>query len=180
MNDSPSNLESQETGDGQSLTNNDPKKKKITKKRLIIIGAACCVVFGGGCILSWEEGFFPFSSSKNKQAHEQEERIKNLLASHLLLGIPAVTANLDGGNGNTVYVKMAANVEIDGRYDSATLQEVIPKVQDVFQTYLHETRPQELHGSGFYRLKETILRRLRVTLSPLNVTNIYITELLTQ
>ncbi|MDF7673479.1 flagellar basal body-associated FliL family protein [Acetobacteraceae bacterium ESL0709] len=154
------------------------QKKKPNKKMLLIIGAALLILLGGIGFFVWKEGYF--SGVNGKASQEQQEKIKNLLASHFLLGIPAVTANLDSGNGTTTYVKMAANIEIQGHQDSATLQGVIPQVQDIFQTYLHETRPEELHGSGFYRLKEALLRRLRITLSPLNVTNIYITELLTQ
>ncbi|MCT6855387.1 MAG: hypothetical protein M3Z59_03140 [Bombella apis] len=45
---------------------------------------------------------------------------------------------------------------------------------------MHESRPQDLHGSGFYRLREALLRRLRVAFAPVNVSNVYITELLTQ
>lgn len=153
-------------------------KKRLNKKTLLIIGAVLIILLGGIGFFAWKEGYF--LGAADKAAQGQQDKLKSLINSHVLLGIPAVTANLDSGNGTTTYVKMAANLEIQGHQDSSTLQGVVPQIQDIFQTYLHETRPEELHGSGFYRLKEALLRRLRIALSPLNVTNIYITELLTQ
>lgn len=180
MSENPSDPGAQVQPMGNPVSEQGNSKKKLSKKKLLIIGAALIVLLIGGGFFAWKKGYIPFLSGDNKASQAQQEKMKNMLNSHFLLGIPAVTANLDSGDGGTIYVKMAANVELQGRQDSATLQGVIPQIQDIFQTYLHETRPEELHGSGFYRLKEALLRRLRIALSPLNVTNIYITELLTQ
>ncbi len=43
----------------------------------------------------------------------------------------------------------------------------MPRVIDIFQTYLRELRPTDLNGSaGLYRLKEELTRRVNAAISP--------------
>ncbi|GAA4491400.1 hypothetical protein GCM10023158_04980 [Gluconacetobacter tumulicola] len=107
-------------------------------------------------------------------------RTDQVLHPPIILGIPPIVSNLDNGDGRPVYVKLTAKVEISGARDEASLQNMIPHVQDIFQTYLHETRPQDIRGDGIYRLREAIMRRLRAELLPLQVTNLYLVEFLIQ
>lgn len=154
----------------------DPKPKK---KKLLIILLGGVVIIGGGAGYAWKKNLLPISALKH-DVTKDETGVKSLVNPPVVLGIPPATANLDNGNGKTVYVKMTATVEISGAKPGDNLSDRIPEIQDIFQTYLHETRPQDLHGNGFYRLREALLRRLRSDLAPLNVSNIYITEFLTQ
>ncbi|GAA4486213.1 hypothetical protein GCM10023157_32240 [Gluconacetobacter asukensis] len=111
---------------------------------------------------------------------EVATRTDQVLHPPIILGIPPIVSNLDNGDGRPVYVKLTAKVEISGARDEASLQNMIPHVQDIFQTYLHETRPQDIRGDGIYRLREAIMRRLRAELLPLQVTNLYLVEFLIQ
>lgn len=154
-------------------------KKKSSKKMLAILAGAL-VLLGGGAGAAWKMHLLPFLGDKasSEANHARGDSGGNL--PRIVLPIPAATANLDNGDGRTVYVKMTASVEAEGIKNDTALKEKMPEIQDIFQTYLHESRPQDLHGSGFYRLREALLRRLRVALAPLTVSNLYITELLTQ
>ncbi|MBA5725912.1 flagellar basal body-associated FliL family protein [Bombella favorum] len=154
-------------------------KKGFSKKKMAILAAVPLLLIGGG-VGAWQAHLPPFGGGGKPAAKAMAAEGKEEASHRLLLSVPSATANLDNGAGRTVYVKMTASVEVEGAETLAALQGRIPEVQDIFQTYLHESRPQDLHGSGFYRLREALLRRLRVAFAPLNVTNIYITELLTQ
>lgn len=176
MSDTPANA-SEEAENEQS---DDKPKKKSKKAFFALIGVIVILIAGG--FFAWQKNYLPFLPSAKPTAGQKEQAHKgrDIFNAPLLLGIPSATANLDNGSGKTIYVKMTARVEIEGAPDIASLQGRVPEIQDIFQTYLHETRPQDLHGSGFYRLREALLRRLRAALAPLQVTNIYIIELLTQ
>ena len=166
------------SGAGESDTPEDTKKKSSKKMLFILVGVL--VLLGGGAGAAWKMHLLPFlggeaSSGAKQAANDSGERLPRIV-----LPIPAATANLDNGDGRTVYVKMTASVEAEGIKNDTALKEKLPEIQDIFQTYLHESRPQDLHGSGFFRLREALLRRLRVALAPVTVSNLYITELLTQ
>lgn len=176
MSDTPSNAP-----EGAENDQSDTKPKGKSKKTLFAVIGVVIILAAGG-FFAWQKNYLPFLPSAKPAVAQKEKGHKggDFLHAPLLLGIPAATANLDNGNGKTIYVKMTARVEIEGAPDLASLQGRVPEIQDIFQTYLHETRPQDLHGSGFYRLREALLRRLRAALAPLQVTNIYVIELLTQ
>ncbi|MCX5619998.1 flagellar basal body-associated FliL family protein [Bombella pollinis] len=153
--------------------------KGRSKKKLALLIAIPLLVVGGG-VGAWQAHLLPFGKGGEKAAAHGGAGAKEAPGARILLSVPSATANLDNGAGRTVYVKMTASIEFEGAESEASLKDRLPEVEDIFQTYLHESRPQDLHGSGFYRLREALLRRLRVAFAPVNVSNVYITELLTQ
>ena len=57
----------------------------------------------------------------------------------------------------------------------------MPRIQDLFQTYLREMHPDELRGSaGIYRLREELLARANIAVAPAHINNILFTQLLIQ
>jgi flagellar protein FliL len=163
-----------EAGDGPPPP---PAGAKTSKLKVIIAGVVCLVVLGGG-ITFWERG--RLVQTVEKDVASKKEMADAVLHPPIILGIPPIISNLDNGDGRPVYVKITAKVEISGASDEASLQDKIPEIEDIFQTYLHETRPQDIRGNGIYRLREAIMRRLRVDMAPLVVTNVYLVEFLVQ
>ncbi|MCE2576853.1 flagellar basal body-associated FliL family protein [Komagataeibacter sp. FNDCR2] len=143
---------------------------KKSKLKLVIGGLAGLILLISGVTFMEKDKLFKTAG----------EKANEVLHPPILVGIPTIVSNLDSGDGHPVYVKITAKVEIAGATDEASLQSTIPEIQDVFQTYLHETRPQDIRGNGIYRLREAIIRRLRTDLAPLQVTNVYFVELLVQ
>ncbi|MFH7812822.1 MULTISPECIES: flagellar basal body-associated FliL family protein [Acetobacter] len=146
-----------------------------SKRKLMMAGAAGLVLLIGGGVF-WEKDKIFTSKLKQNVGSKAEA------AMHppVLVGIPPMVSNLDTSGGHPVYVKLTAKVEVSGVPNEAALQDRIAEIQDVFQTYLHETRPQDIRGNGIYRLREAILRRLRAQLAPVQVTNLYLVEFLVQ
>jgi flagellar FliL protein len=57
----------------------------------------------------------------------------------------------------------------------------MPRLLDLFQTYLREMRPEELRGSaGTWRLREELIARANIAIAPARVTDVLFTELLVQ
>jgi flagellar FliL protein len=57
----------------------------------------------------------------------------------------------------------------------------MPRLQDLFQTYLREMHPEELRGAaGTYRLREELIDRASIAASPAKVKDVLFTELLIQ
>ena len=57
----------------------------------------------------------------------------------------------------------------------------MPRLQDLFTTYLRELRPDELRGSvGMHRLREELTARAAVAAHPVRVTDVLFVEMLVQ
>ena len=95
--------------------------------------------------------------------------------------VAEVVANLNAGPRRTAFVKLKARLELSSKSDEAAVQALQPRVQDLFQTYLRDMRPDELRGSaGTYRLREELIARANIALAPARVTEILFIELLVQ
>ena len=74
-----------------------------------------------------------------------------------------------------------AKLELARPEDQAVVQAAMPRVLDLFQTYLREMRPDELRGTaGTYRLREELVARSSIAAQPAHVLNVLFTELLVQ
>lgn len=98
-----------------------------------------------------------------------------------IIEIPEIVANLNAGARRTSYVKLHARLELSRPEDEAALKNAMPRLLDLFQTYLREIRPEELRGSaGTYRLREELIARANIALAPIRVVDVLFPELLIQ
>ncbi|OYW11786.1 MAG: flagellar basal body protein FliL [Acidiphilium sp. 37-67-22] len=83
-----------------------------------------------------------------------------------------------------VYVKIpeiVANLDVPGAKSAKIATADMPRIVDVFQTYLRAMRPGELRGaSGTYRLREALIDRIEVATAPAVVKDILFQELIVQ
>ena len=57
----------------------------------------------------------------------------------------------------------------------------MPRILDLFQTYLRDMRPEDLRGSaGTYRLREELIARGTIAVAPAHITDVLFTEMLVQ
>jgi len=98
----------------------------------------------------------------------------------VLVTIPTILSNLDTGGHHVAFVKLSATLEVGNDADARQANAAMPRIQDAFQSYLHETRPEELQGAGAYRLKEALFQRIALLLDPVPVRNLYFVQLLVQ
>jgi flagellar FliL protein len=103
--------------------------------------------------------------------------------------MPEIITNLNATGRRPVFVKLRSKLEITRAEDSAQITAAMPRLLDLFQTYLRETRPEELRGSaGTHRLREELIARANIALTPPpgstqpapRVTDVLFTEILVQ
>ncbi|WP_135467393.1 flagellar basal body-associated FliL family protein [Crenalkalicoccus roseus] len=85
----------------------------------------------------------------------------------VFLEMPEIIANLNTGGRRASYIKLRSKLELAGAEDAAAVQAAMPRLVDLFTTYLREVRPEELRGSaGTYRLREELVARANVAVPP--------------
>lgn len=143
-------------------------KKKLL---IIILPVLLLLIIGGGIFFERDK---LFSSGKVKA------EVKKVVLPHMIsLDVPEMISNLDSEEGHPVYVKLKVRLEVLAK-DSSELQSKLYVVNDILHTYLHETQRADIAGDGIYRLREALLRRLRIEFAPLRVENLYFIEFLVQ
>jgi flagellar FliL protein len=142
------------------------------RKKLIVIVAAAVLVLGGAGGAAYATGFLgKLTGSKGAAATTTPGAID----------LPEMVANLNAGSRRTAFVRIKARLELANKTDEPTVIAAAPRIQDLFQTYLRDMRPEELRGSaGTYRLREELLARVNIALAPARATDILFIELLVQ
>lgn len=95
------------------------------------------------------------------------------------LEIPTITVNLQADDGTPRYLRLSVQLELKNALDKASVEAVMPRVIDQFQTYLRELRVRDLRGSaGIYRLQMELLWRVNQAASPVEVKDVLFQEIL--
>jgi flagellar protein FliL len=152
------------------------EKKKLSKKKLIVFAAPVLLI--GIAAALWFTGILPGLLGMRHGSPTQEAAKP---AVPVFIDLPDMIANLAGTSAKTSYIKLQARLEISRQEDADKVKQEMPRLQDMFQTYLREMRPEELRGSaGIYRLREELLGRANVVLAPIRVNDVLFTQLLIQ
>jgi flagellar FliL protein len=95
--------------------------------------------------------------------------------------LPDIVANLDAPSRRPSFIKLKAKLELAQPSDVASVAAGMPRLLDLFQTYLRDIRPEELRGSaGTYRLREELVARANIALSPAHVTDVLFVQMIVQ
>ena len=104
-----------------------------------------------------------------------------MIAAPIFVELPEMIANLNSNGRRQSFVKLQVRLEVAREEDRALLAAAMPRLIDLFQTYLREMHPEELRGSaGTYRLREELVARSSIAAQPAHVLNVLFTELLVQ
>ncbi len=144
-----------------------------SKRKLIMIGGAAVLVLllAGG-------GWFFFMRGHAKEEHAAAPPPK----PPVFLDVPEVLVNLANAPGERIqYLKVKVVLEIKDQPLLAQITPTMPRVTDLFQTYMRELRPADLNGSvGLFRLKEELTRRVNAAISPSQVNAVLFKEIVIQ
>ncbi len=154
-----------------------PAAKAGGKRKLVLLGAPVLLLplLAG----AWFGGVMPGAPSGHKQAAHAGKEAE--AKPPVFLELPEMVTNLNGNPRRPNFVKLRARVELARAEDLPVAQAAMPRLQDLFQTYLRETRPEELRGSaGTYRLREELLARGNLAVAPARITDVLFTEMLVQ
>ncbi|MEW6769112.1 MAG: flagellar basal body-associated protein FliL [Pseudomonadota bacterium] len=144
-----------------------------SKRKLIIIGGSVLLVLllAGG-------GWFFFMRGHGEQQAEAAPPAK----PPVFLDVPEVLVNLASTPGERVqYLKVKVVLEVKDAPLVESIKPTMPRVMDLFQTYMRELRPGDLNGSiGLFRLKEELTRRVNAAISPAQVNAVLFKEVVIQ
>ena len=145
-----------------------PKSKK---KLLMMVGAAVVVALLGG-------GGYVMVFGKSKSQPEQEKKVTSFIdLKEMVVGMAADSATPERNK----FMKIKATLEVADEKQSALVQPLLPRVEDLFHIYLRDLRPADLQGTaGVFRLKEELLRRVNIAVQPAHVDAILFKEVIVQ
>jgi len=151
---------------------------KKGKGRLIVLIAVPVVLAGAGAGL-WVSGILPGLLGMGRKESAAPSDPAPIVPA--LFDMPEIIVNLNVGNRRASYLKLRAKLEIADSRDLAHVQAAVPRLQDLFTTYLRELRPEELRGSaGTHRLREELIARANIAVRPARVTDVLFVEMLVQ
>jgi flagellar FliL protein len=175
-------------------------KKKPPLKLLIIAGVAALLVLGGG----GGAAYFLFLKPKPAAAGEEHaaaEKPKKK-AEHaasaeggkpdpnapttregpdgvVFYTLPEMVVNMQTADGRPTFLKLKLTLELPDAHVADELTPNMPRMTDMFQTFLRELRPEDLSGSqGSYQLRMELLRRVSLVSAPAKVNAVLIEEML--
>lgn len=154
-----------------------PEQAPARGRRRLILFAAPVVLGGLGAGL-WFGGVLPGLLGLNPPPEPPAE----VKPEPALFSMPDIIVNLNVGAGRRPsYLKLVARIEIADSRELPQMDAAVPRLQDLFTTYLRELRPDELRGSiGIHRLREELTARARVAAHPVKVTDVLFVEMLVQ
>ncbi|HYC66768.1 flagellar basal body-associated FliL family protein [Brevundimonas sp.] len=188
-----------ETLDGEAAA---PKKKKLPLL-FIIIPAALIVLGGGGgaafLLMQPKAAAAEGGHAEKKGGHAKAEKKGGghgaaTGEANPALGViaegpdgvtfytlPDMVVNIQAADGRPTFLKLKLTLEMKDAALAEHLQAEMPRMQDMFQSFLRELRPDDLAGNaGTFQLRAEILRRVNLLAAPGKVDAVLIEEMLVQ
>ena len=159
-------------GESAAAVEAEAAPAKRGKLKLIIAAVGFLTLVGGGG--SW----FFLMRGPGEEKHAEMAAAK----PPVFVEVPEMMVNLVGLPGERVqYLKVKVVLEVREEKQVEAIKPTMPRVTDIFQTYLRELRPSDLNGSaGLFRLKEELTRRVNTAISPSQVNAVLFKEIVVQ
>jgi flagellar protein FliL len=175
-----------------------PARKKPKLMVLVIAGVAALAVLGGGGAGAWFMFLKPKPAGEHAEKAEKKPK-KDKKGDHggggkgepgapvvkegpdgvIFYTLPDITVNMQTADGRPTYLKLKLTLELPNEEMAEELTPDMPRMNDMFQTFLREMRPEDLSGSqGSYQLRMEILRRVNLLVAPHKVNAVLIEEML--
>lgn len=150
------------------------------------------LIVGGGALVSLlivgGAAYFFLSASPEAKPEgeaaagsEQTAPVKQLPPQASFFDIPDIIVNLQTSDTTQAYLKLSVALELEKPELKTTIEPVMPRVIDQFQSYLRELRIEDIRGSaGVMRLKEELLRRVNLAAAPTPVRDVLLKEMIVQ
>jgi flagellar FliL protein len=173
-----------------------PPKKKLSMKMMLIAGAAAFVVLAGGGGAAFvflkpkpDEAHAEKGAKKEKKKGKEEKgkegkegagaQVREGPDGVIFYTMPDVVVNMQTADGRPTFLKLKLTLELPDQESVDNLDPNMPRLQDMFQTFLRELRPEDLSGSqGSYQLRMEILRRVNLVIAPSKANAVLIEEML--
>ena len=159
----------------ETAESTDDEKKSGGKSKLIMVAGLVALLAGGG------GGFFYYKKSQHNDAEivAVKKEVGFIDIKDMMIG--AAGANMEQALERPRFFRVRIVLELSDSRQVPAVQAVLPRIEDIFQTYLRELQPADIEGSAnIFRLKEELLRRVNMAVQPNKVDAILFKELLVQ
>jgi flagellar FliL protein len=167
-------------------------KKKPPLKLILIAAAAGVLVLGGGgtaafLLMQPKDGAHAEKpkekkkgkGEKGKEGEKGAPQVREGPDGVLFVTLPDIVVNMQTADGRPTFLKLKLTLEMPDQAAVDELGPSMPRLQDMFQTFLRELRPEDLSGSqGSYQLRMEILRRVNLVIAPSKANAVLIEEML--
>jgi flagellar FliL protein len=152
-------------------TTDAPRNNKF---KLIVMVVGVLAVLGGSAAAY----FFLFGHHGGEEKHAEAAPPK----PPVFVEVPDMLVNLSGQPGERVqYLRVKVVLEVKEEKQAEAIKPSMPRVTDIFQTYIRELRAADLSGSaGLFRLKEELTRRVNMATAPTPVAAVLFKEIVVQ
>ena len=191
-------------GEEGAVEGEAPAKKK--PPIVLIAAAAGVLVLGGGGAAAFflmkpkpeahgEKGVEEKGKKKEKKKDEKKKEGEGAAAGAegaagtpvikegpdgiVFFTLPDIVVNMQTADGKSTFLKLKLTFELPDEETAEALTPNLPRLQDMFQTFLRELRPEDLNGSqGTFQLRVELLRRVNLVAAPSKVNAVLIEEML--
>lgn len=170
----------------------DGGKKKLPLRMIMIAAAGALVVLGGGGGAAF---FFlapkhapaaahklppkPKGDKKDGKADPNAPQVQDGPDGVVFYTLPDIVVNMQTADGKPTFLKLKLTFELPDHATADALDPEMPRLQDMFQTFLRELRPEDLAGSeGTFALRTELQRRVNLIIAPSKVNTVLIEEML--
>ena len=169
-------------GKAEAAEGEEAPPPKGGKKKLLLI--AVPVVLLALVAGLWFSGVLPGLLGMKKKpdpAQVAAAAAAKASAAPVYVDVPEIITNLNVPGRRQSYLKLHAKLELGSADDTAKVTAAMPRIVDLFQTYVRDMRPEELRGSeGSYRLREELAGRASVAVAPAHVQDVLFLEMVIQ
>ena len=150
------------------------KKRRLSGRSLVLFIILPVLLLGAGGGGAYFAGVFsPADGDMPK---------KIVRAPKSFFDMPEIVVNLSGRDSQrTQYLKLQVSLELMDKSAESAVEPMMPRIVDMFQIYLRELRPADLEGSaGMFRLKEELIRRVNLEISPQEISDVLFKKIIIQ
>jgi flagellar FliL protein len=156
-------------------TDEESKPSKLP----MIIGVVLALAGGGGGFFAVQSGMLGGKPSGEEAAHEEkveETTVETIdLPDVNFVEVPQLTISL-GAKANAQHLRFRASLEVPTEY-MAEVEGILPRVQDVLNSYLRALEPQDIEAPGaLVRLRGQMLRRVKLVVGEGRVRDLLVLE----
>lgn len=121
----------------------------------------------------------PKGDKKGDKADPNAAQVQDGPDGVVFYTLPDIVVNMQTPDGKPTFLKLKLAFELPDHTTADTMDAEMPRLQDTFQTFLRELRPEDLAGSeGTLQLRAELQRRVNLVIAPSKVNGVLIEEML--
>lgn len=166
-------------------------KKRPPLMMLVAAGVGALVVLGGGgtaavMLLAPHHADTghklppkPKGDKKGDKTDPNAPQVQDGPDGVVFYTLPDIVVNMQTPDGRPTFLKLKLTFELPDHNTADVLDAEEPRLQDIFQTFLRELRPEDLSGSeGTLMLRSELARRINLVIAPSKINAVLIEEML--